>query len=234
MTGNYYINGIGIISPQRTWLNNEFLAEITEYHHNVLTCVVPDFKEYFTPMQLRRLSRMLRIGASAAMICVKDGGNAPVHNLITATGYGFLRDTARFLNEMLEQQEEDVTPTFFMQSTYNALAGLVALTFKSQGYNSNHVSRGWAFEAALHDAMMQLDKKETDHFLIGAYDEADDTMYKINSRAGHYKKEHISNSKLFDQPSGGTIQGEGAAFFLLSNQPTEQSWCLTERCEDDL
>ena len=42
--------------------NSEFLPGLIAYHNNVLSCVVPDFKEYINPIQLRRLSRMLRIG----------------------------------------------------------------------------------------------------------------------------------------------------------------------------
>ena len=43
-----------------------------------------------------------------------------------------------------------------MQGTSNALAGLVALTIKCMGYNNTYVSKGFAFENALTDAMMQV------------------------------------------------------------------------------
>src|SRR5688500_16636877 len=124
----YYINGLGIVSPQKTYDNNNFLPDITAYSNNVLSCVAPEFKEYINPVQLRRLSRMLRIGLTAAIICTRDSGNMKPDGIVTATGYGFLNDTARFVSEMLDQGEKHLTPTFFMQGTYNALSGLVALT----------------------------------------------------------------------------------------------------------
>ena len=92
-TGLYYINGVGIISPQNTFDPDNFLKEIVEYEHNVLTCVTPDFKGYINPIQMRRLSHMLRIGLSAATICLRDSGIKSPDGIITATGYGFLDET---------------------------------------------------------------------------------------------------------------------------------------------
>jgi hypothetical protein len=221
----FYINGIGIISPQKTFDNALFLTEITEYDKNVLSCVVPDFREYINPIQLRRLSRMLRIGLSAATICLRDAGVKVPDGIITSTGYGFLDETAKFLHELLQQQERQLTPTYFMQSTYNALAGLVALSVKCMGYNNTYVSKGFAFENALHDAMMQLQDRASENFLIGAYDEASDVQYKANIRAGHYKTTYISNFQLFETESEGSIQGEGSAFFSISGVGKGDHWC---------
>src|SRR5687768_6193832 len=97
---HYYINGIGIISPQKTFNNDEFLSTIVTYDTNVLSCVLPDFKEYINPIQLRRLSRMLRVGLSSAIICLRDSNNTMPDGIITGTGYGFLTETAKFLTEI--------------------------------------------------------------------------------------------------------------------------------------
>ena len=222
----YYINGVGIVSPQKTYDNNDFLPVITAYDHNVLGCIVPEFKEYINPVQLRRLSRMLRIGLTAAMICTRDSGNTKPDGIVTGTGYGFLNDTARFVSEMLDQGEKHLTPTFFMQGTYNALSGLVALTLKCTGYNNTYVNRGFAFETSLHDAMMYLDEGELQSFLIGAYDEADEVQYKVNSRIGHYKTDHIHSLELFNHKSIGSLQGEGAAFFTIESKQGNACWCI--------
>ena len=223
---NYYINGLGVLSPQKTYDNNEFLPQITSYHTNMLHCIAPDFKQYINPIQLRRLSRMLRVGLTAAIICIKDSGNVKPDGIITATGYGFLNDTAKFVDEMLQQQEKHITPTHFMQGTYNALSGLVALTVKCNGYNNTYVSKGFSFETSLQDAMMQLNDDEASSFLVGAYDEADEVQYKVNTRVGHYKTEAIDSTKLFEHPGKGSIQGEGAAFFYLAKEKSDSSWCV--------
>ena len=222
----YYINGLGIVSPQKSYDNHDFLPEIVAYDSNVLTCITPEFKEYINPIQLRRLSRMLRIGLTAAVICTRNSGNAKPDGIITGTGYGFLNDTAKFVSEMLDQGEKHLTPTFFMQGTYNALSGLVALTLKCNGYNNTYVNKGFSFETSLHDAMMCLDEGEIQSLLVGAYDEADEVQYKVNSRVGHYKTDQINSLQLFNQNSSGSLQGEGAAFFSIEPYRGENCWCV--------
>jgi len=64
----------------------------------------------------------------------------------------------------------------------------VALHVKCQGYNSTYVSKGFAFETALLDAMMQLQEVNTKKFLVGSFDESDEAHYRINGRPGGYYK----------------------------------------------
>lgn len=226
MKTSYYINGVGIISPQRTFNNQEFLPEVATYDNNVLSCVVPDFKEYISPIQLRRLNRMLRIGLSASTICLRDAGRNAMDGIVTATGYGFLSDTAVFMNEILSQQEQHVAPTHFMQSTYNALGGGVALAIQCKGYNNTYVSKGFAFENALDDVLLQLNENPRQHFLVGSFDEAVYTQLNTHTRLGYFKQQHVSSQNLFSETSDGTLQGEGAAFFSLSGEPTDTTWCV--------
>ena len=222
----YFINGVGIITPQKTFDREVFLSEISQYDRNVLTCVAPDFKAYINPIQMRRLSRMLRIGLSAATICLRNSKITMPDGIITATGYGFLDETAKFLKELLEQGEKQLTPTYFMQGTSNALAGLVALTIKCMGYNNTYASKGVGFENALTDTMMQLNENASLNFLIGAYDEAAEIQYNASIRASHFKTEFINNLSLFDTNTKGSIQGEGSAFFMLSGKSSASTLCI--------
>jgi 3-oxoacyl-[acyl-carrier-protein] synthase II len=222
---SYFVNGVGVISPQYTFDNTVFLPQPQEYENTILKCVVPDFKAYIQPVQLRRLSRLLRIGLSAAITCLRDAKDEAPTGIITSTGYGFLDDTAKFLTELLQQDEKQLTPTHFMQSTYNALGGLVASHIQCTGYNTTYVSKGFAFETALCDALMRLNEDASQHFLVGSYDEADATQFAVNSKAGYYRAEPTNNLKLFERPAAGSLQGEGAAFFFISAHKTEQTWC---------
>lgn len=220
-----YINGVGVISPQRTFDNATFFTTPEVYDQNVLKCVTPDFREYLSPTQLRRLGRMLRIGLSAATICIRDSAQPAMDGIITSTGYGLLHDTAVFMNEILDQNEQHITPTHFMQSTYNALGGMIALSIQCKGYNNTYVSKGFAFETALDDALLQLAENPSQRFLVGSYDEADETQYRTHLRAGYYKKEFIRSAELVGSNTAGTIQGETAAFFCLSGEADSTTWC---------
>jgi 3-oxoacyl-(acyl-carrier-protein) synthase len=213
---------MGVISAQPTYDNSVFLPSINQFDDNVMPSVHPDFKEYINPVQLRRLSRMLRIGLTAATICVRDSEISKPDGVITGSGFGFLGETAKFLGEILQQNEMQLTPTYFMQSTYNALSGLIALTLKCQGHNNAFVGRGHAFETAVHDAYFNL-QTESSNFLVGAFDEADPVDFKVLSRVGHYKKDKVNNLNLFESNTAGTLQGESAAFFMLGKLPGEKS-----------
>lgn len=220
-----FINGVGVISPQKTYINSEFLSEIVEYQKSALPSINPDFKEYINPVQLRRMSRMLRIGLTAATICIRDSSPIKPDGIITASGFGFLEETAKFLTEILDQDEKQLTPTYFMQSTYNALAGIIAMNLKCDGYCNTYVGRGHAFETALLDAMMLVNGSPASNILLGGFDESEKADFKILGRLGHYKKESVQNLKLYESDTAGTIQGESAAFFMLGPDQTEKSWC---------
>lgn len=227
----YYINGVGLISPQKTYNNNEFLPHIESYHQNILTCKAPDFKAYINPIQLRRLSSLLRTGLSSAIICLRDAGIAVPDGIVTATGYGSLKETELYMNELLSRNERQLTPTYFMQGTYNALAGLVALSVKCMGYNNTFVSKGFAFENALQDALFQLADNPSANYLVGGYDETATARHAIGLREQHFKMEHSSSLNLFDSETTGTLEGEGSAFFMLSGKSSPTTWCAVADVE---
>ena len=81
-------------------------------------------------------------------------------------------------------------------------------------------SKGFAFETALYDVMMQLNTEPSKSFLVGSYDETEIGQYKINLRVGHYKREALNSLELFNHVSTpGSLQGEGSAFFSISGKP---------------
>jgi 3-oxoacyl-[acyl-carrier-protein] synthase II len=223
--GKYYVNGIGLISPQRTFDNSEFLPQLDDYSNNILSCVTPDFKQYINPIPLRRMTRVQRMGLASAVIAMRDSGIEKPDGIITATGYGAAQSKAAFVEELLLQNEVQITPTHFVQSSYNGLAGLVAMTYGCMGYNSNCVSSGSALETALQDAMLQLLDNPSFNFLVGSYEESSEKLFDLDNRTGHFKKEPGSSLRLFERNTTGTIKGEGAAFFCLSAFPSAKTWC---------
>ncbi len=220
-----YINGAGAISPQRTYDNGVFLDEIHRYDGNLLPCALPDFKDYIHPLKLRRLSRMLKMGLASAVVCLREARLESPDAIITATGYGLQGDVVKFLREVLEQREEQLTPTYFMQSTYNALSGLLALSFRCTGYNNTYVNKGFAFESALGDALLLLSEGEAKNVLVGGFDEFSPVQYSDYVRLGYLKPDSGNNLELFDTRTAGTLQGEGVAFFLLSSTLEPQTLC---------
>ncbi|MBI3883243.1 MAG: hypothetical protein HY305_03265 [Sphingobacteriales bacterium] len=84
--------------------------------------------------------------------------------------------------------------------------------------------KGFSFESALLDGMMLLLEKDANNVLVGGIDEITNISYSILNRFNLYRREEGSNFDLFKIESKGTIAGEGAAFFLLTNEASSNDY----------
>src|SRR5690606_21074481 len=125
--------------------------------------------------------------------------------IIVGTGLGCLTDTKRFLNDLCTSQESVVSPTAFIQSTHNIIAGQVALLLNCTGYNSTYSDRSHSFEQALLDARLHL-MEGTDSILVGAADECIDMVENV--------------VRALDEANGAPLKdsflGEGSSFFVVT------------------
>src|SRR5258708_7201856 len=209
-----YIRATGNISPQKTFGQVPFLTDPVEYTGNRLTCIEPDYKEIIDGKQIRRMSRIIKMGVAAAMECLKEAGVTMPDAIVTGTAYGCLQDTETFLTRIVENKEEMLTPTAFIQSTHNTVGAQIALMLQCHHYNNTFVHRGFSFESALLDGMTLLLENPDTRVLVGGVDEITDTSHAILSRLGLYRQ--------------GAVAGEGAAFFLLAGQPAETDYARLE------
>jgi hypothetical protein len=176
----------------------------------------PDYRALLDPKLLRRMSRIIRMGAAAALTCLREAGIAIPDAIVTGTAYGCLEDTGVFLNSMIERNEEMLQPAAFIQSTHNTVGAQIALLLGCTGYNNTFVHRGFSFESALLDAALLLADKEAATVLVGGVDEITETSRALLARCGMYRR---------------AIAGEGAAFFLLTGQPSGNDLALLEGFE---
>jgi 3-oxoacyl-(acyl-carrier-protein) synthase len=215
-----YIRSSACISPQKTFGNSNLLTEAVEYTKIRLRAIDPDYTAFIDPKLIRRMSHIIKMGVAAAQECLNRGNIEMPGAIITGTAYGCLEDTASFLTRIIELHEELLPPTAFIQSTHNTVAAQIALMLKCHQYNNTFVHKGISFESALLDAIMLLEENEADNILVGGTDEITDASFTILSRLGLYKRWPVSNLSLFTTSSKGTIGGEGAVFFLLTDKPS--------------
>ncbi len=214
-----YIRATGNISPQKTF-GHQPLKEVVSYTGNRLACIEPDYKEFIDPKQIRRMSRIIRMGVAAAMECLQEACCKVPDAIVTGTAYGCLEDTNSFLSKMVEFNEELLTPTSFIQSTHNTIGAQIGLMLQCNNYNNAFVHRGFSFESALLDGMLLLKEKDAGNVLVGAIDEITNTSHTILNRLGLYKQGPVSNLDMYTTKTKGTIAGEGASFFLLAAEPS--------------
>lgn len=215
-----YIRSSACISAQKTFGTDNFLTDVVEYNSTRLQAIEPDYKEFIEPKLIRRMSHVIKMGVAAAKECLKNGDTEMPGAIITGTAFGCMEDTVTFLTRIIEQDEELLPPTAFIQSTHNTVAAQIALMLKCHAYNNTFVHKGVSFESALFDAIMLLKEQEADNILVGGTEEMVDVSYTVLTRLGLYKRHPVSNLSLYSTGSKGTIGGEGAAFFLLTDKPS--------------
>ena len=166
-----------------------------------------EFKSLVKDANLRRrMCRLSKIGVHTALECLQHGTNCSnkIDAIITATGYGFLSNSENFLNGLIQNQEEFANPTSFIYSTFNTIGFQIAQLLDNHCYNTTHTHRGYSFESALLDGIMQISTDKTKNVLVGAFEETTPTEIKILKRLG---------MKVPVMPV------ERATFFVLGNDP---------------
>ena len=210
-----YIHGIGLISPQQDG-SLERLAEPLDYSGDKLVCVEPDYSQFIDIRQLRRMSRVLKMGFAAGALALKDAGVKAPDGIITGTSYGCLDDTGIFLSKMIDNKENALNPTPFIQSTHNTIGSQIALMLQCQGYNQTYTQRAFSFEHSLLDALLEINENPGQSFLVGGVDELTETSHTIQKRFGIFRPASTSSLQLIKDKQHGTLNGEGAAYFLVS------------------
>lgn len=210
-----YIKGLAAISPQQSWNDESLLIHTYDYRGVLLRCVEPEYDQWIDPRQSRRMSRVLKMGITAALMALKNAKVDNVHGIITGTGLGCLEDTGIFLQKLIENNEEALNPTPFIQSTHNTIGSTIAMLLQCTGYNQTFTHGALSFEQALLDAVMTLQERPAETMLVGGIDEITDISHSLHRRFGIFKKKLASTLNMFRQHKPGTVHGEGAAFFVM-------------------
>lgn len=219
-----YINGIGCISAQKTF-DTVFLEEAVHNHdQNVFTIVPPVYKDYISPAASRRMAKGVKNGIVASAIAMKDAQIENVDAIITGTGLGCIEDSEKFLKNILDNNEEFLTPTAFIQSTHNTVGAQIALLQQCKGYNFTYVNGAVSFESALLDAKMQIEEGDVQSVLVGGVDENGDYTTALFKLSGRIKPDNQQPYNLLDSNTSGAVYGEGAGFFVLENERKDNTY----------
>lgn len=229
MDRKMYINGMASIAAQTE--ENLFAGDLKSFQQNIFPATVVNYKEYIKPMMLRRMSKAIKMGLVAAKQALNEAGVEVPDSIIVGTGEGCKQDTEKFLENILDENESFLTPTAFIQSTHNTVGGQIALDLKCTGYNMTYTQNSVSFESALIDAKLQFaEDPDTRCVLVGGVDELAKTSTPFYNLDGQLKTGEINTAEILQSESGGTITSEGAAFFLLSEIRTQDSFAEISDC----
>ena len=220
---HFYINGAASISPQNSLNFNEFIKEMLVYENEFLKSVKPNYKEFMKPIEARRMSKTVKNGIICSAIAMREAEIEMPDALIFGTGLGIVSDTEKFLEKMLEDNEQYLTPTAFIQSTHNTVAGQIANRIKCHNYNFTYVNRGFSFESALLDAVMHINEGKK-NILFGGGDEMTEHYHRIIKKTGMWKQFPVKNTDLLNYETGGALCGEAVSFFVLSDEKKQETF----------
>lgn len=214
-----YINGMGCISPQNSIDDEWFFETIIPASGDYFNALEPSYKDYIAPNVARRMGRAIKMGVASASMALKQAGAEKVDAIVSGTGLGCFEDSERFLLALIDNNEQYLTPTSFIQSTHNTVGSQIALLKKCHDYNFTYVHRGFSFESCLIDALMLFNEgKET--IIVGGIEEHTPN-YVILNRNANKLQQQLKNVDVSD--TKGIQLSEGAGFFVLSNKASEKN-----------
>ncbi|WP_299439093.1 beta-ketoacyl synthase N-terminal-like domain-containing protein [uncultured Aquimarina sp.] len=210
-----FINGIASISAQPTTDPDTFLEDIISHKEAIFRSHDPNYKEYIKPAAMRRMSKSVKMGVTTASMALNNSGVEMPDAIITGTGMGCKQDSEKFLENILNNDEQFLTPTLFIQSTHNTVGGQVALGLGCKAYNVTYVQGAASFETSVMDAQLMLSEESEINILVGGIDEIAKNSTLLHKLDGQIKEDDIDVIKLLDSDTPGTVASEGATFMVL-------------------
>ncbi len=183
-----YVLSAKQISVQQP-LCEDWMTQPVVYQQPFNRSIDPSFKDYISPIEARRMGKILKRAIATSKEAIKASGLDSVDAIITGTGYGCIENTEFFLEALSKDGEQMLSPTYFMQSTHNTISSLVAIQTKNHGYNVTYAHKGISFDSALQDAVLQMRLGKINSALIGGHDELTETFYRILKKGGMMGKD---------------------------------------------
>lgn len=161
----------------------------------------PDYASYIPLMSLRRMSDVIKMAVCCAKACVGPDDKDFLGGIIVGTALGSSNHTNTFREKVEASEGKLISPTSFILSTHNTMAGQISLALSCNGYNNTYSHNSLSFEHSLLDAMLHLESGVSS-MLVGTSDEAHESSIELNYEVG---------TKLYPKTYG-------ASFFLLGDE----------------
>ena len=131
-----------------------------------------DYKEYISPKEGRRMGKLMKAATLTSLMALREARIECPDAIITATANGMLETSEKFLVDMVDNGEETLSPTLFMQSTHNTIGSAIAIRTQCHGYNITYTQGKDSMKWALRDAerLIRMGKAKT--VLVGCHDES--------------------------------------------------------------
>ena len=143
-----------------------------------------EIRNYVKPLEARRMGKIMKSSLLSSLKAMEQAGIEKPDAIITATALGCLENSELLLNQLQEEGEVMLKPTYFMQSTHNTIGSGIAIFTKCHGYNVTYTHGKDSLEWALRDARMLLKSGKAKNVLVGLHDETTPLYRSLMQRIG--------------------------------------------------
>jgi 3-oxoacyl-[acyl-carrier-protein] synthase II len=217
-----YITASAAISHQPVFRSKGFSSEIKKLEQDSVL-ILPDYSEFIPAMDRRRMSEVIKMSIACSLDCLSQAGISQPDGIIVGTSMGCCSHTKNFLDKIIAAKEGPLSPTSFIVSTHNTIAGQISLLLKNHGYNMTHTQNTLSFEQALIDAMLCIENGAA-NMLVGGADEEENAIYNMKARLNNQSVHLTSGAAFFvlsrDKQIADAIRLKDVGSFGLINDPT--------------
>ena len=187
--------------------------------------------------EMRRADDFSKMASLAAYDAFVDSGLGDEAKrslgIILATAFGPHVTTFRFLDDILDYGDANVSPTIFSHSVHNAAASYIALLLGARGPTLTVTQFAHSFHQALIIAQSWLEEKRCEYILVGSADQCGAVMKYICSQKLLLSSDGRIKPFLFAHTPE-AVPGEGSAFFLVSNKEMPKAYASISARRDDV
>ena len=126
--------------------------------------------QWVSGAEARRMTPQMRRIVAAVRQILQQTGITP-DAIICETRWGCMAQSMRFLQDMLDNDEQQLKPTPFIQSTHNTVASLIAILTGNHGYNATYAQHPTSASAAMMDIQTQMALRMIKSALVLQFDE---------------------------------------------------------------
>lgn len=160
-----------------------------------------DCRDFIPPMEARRMGKLMKAATMTALAALRQGGVETPDAIITATAYGMLETSERFLTDMCDNGEELLKPTLFMQSTHNTVGSAIAIRTRCHGYNITYTQGRDSMSRAMSDARRLIATGKARTVLVECHDEATPLFRSFCERLGVEAPREVYSRSVLLAPS---------------------------------
>lgn len=143
-----------------------------------------EIKNYVKPLEARRMGKIMKSSLLSSLKALEQAGIERPDAIITATAWGCLEYSERLLEQLRDEGEVLLKPTYFMQSTHNTIGSNIAIRLNCHGYNVTYTHGDQSLDWALRDAHLLLQSGRCHSVLVGLHDEMTPLLRSLLERQG--------------------------------------------------